>query len=67
MPKEVGRAEVLRLVEAGAVLVDVLPPREYETEHIRGAVNLPLEELKPERVADLPRDRPIVVYCNDHQ
>lgn len=41
--QEIGRDEVRRLVsdEAGQ-LVEVLPAKEYEEEHLPGAVNLPL-------------------------
>jgi rhodanese-related sulfurtransferase len=67
MPMEIDRADVRRLVDENALLLEVLPAEEYEAEHIRGAVNLPLDELKAERVADIPRDRPVVLYCNDHQ
>src|SRR5207249_4408060 len=35
MPTEIGRAEVRRLADDGAVLVEVLPAEEYEAEHIR--------------------------------
>jgi rhodanese-related sulfurtransferase len=67
MPTEIGREDVRRLVDDGAVVAEVLPPEEYETEHITGAINIPLEKLDAARVARFERDRPIVVYCNDHQ
>ena len=65
MPTEVGRADVRRLIDGGALLVEVLPAEEYEGEHIPGAVNIPLKELDAARVAGVERDRPIVVYCQD--
>jgi rhodanese-related sulfurtransferase len=65
MPKEVGRADVRRLADRGASLVEVLPAAEYEAEHIDGAINIPLDELDASRVAPLERGRPIVAYCND--
>jgi rhodanese-related sulfurtransferase len=67
MPTEIGRADVRRLLDEGAMLVEVLPAEEYEGEHVPGAVNIPLKELDAARVADLSRDRPVVVYCNDFQ
>jgi rhodanese-related sulfurtransferase len=67
MPTEIGRAEVRHLLDDGALLVEVLPAEEYETEHIQGAVNIPLDELDGTRVVGLARDRPVVVYCNDYQ
>ena len=35
---------------------------EWEAGHIAGAAHLPLEEL-PERIAELDRERPVVLYC----
>ena len=42
--------------------VDVRRPAERESGHIAGSVSLPLNHL-PERVSELPRDRPLLVYC----
>jgi rhodanese-related sulfurtransferase len=64
MPGEVDRAGVQRLIEQGAQVVDVLPSEDYELEHIPGAVNIPLRDI-PERVGELERSRPVVVYCFD--
>lgn len=43
-------------------LVDIRDRASYEQEHIRGAVNIPDEELMS-RLAQLPTDRLIVLYC----
>ena len=43
-------------------LIDVRPEREYDSGHVPGALNVPLAELS-ERMAELPRDSPIVAYC----
>ncbi|MBL4845770.1 MAG: hypothetical protein JKY65_09605 [Planctomycetes bacterium] len=45
----------------GALLVDVRTRGEYERGHLEGALNLPVGELEA-RLAELPRDRPLVVY-----
>jgi len=55
--------EIESLREAGALFLDVNEPIEYEVHHIEGAVHIPLESLR-ERMAELPRDRLIVVYCS---
>ena len=44
------------------MLIDVRPEREYDSGHVPGAINVPLAELA-ERMADLPKDTPIVAYC----
>lgn len=66
MPTEIDADEVQRLIrDEGALLVEVLPEREYREEHLPGAVNIPLKRLNEDAVADFDRSRPIVVYCHD--
>jgi rhodanese-related sulfurtransferase/CBS domain-containing protein len=55
------------LIEQGAQLVEVLPASAYEQEHLPGAINIPLPDVREETVATLDRDRPVVVYCYDLQ
>jgi glyoxylase-like metal-dependent hydrolase (beta-lactamase superfamily II)/rhodanese-related sulfurtransferase len=43
-------------------LVDVRTSREWDESHIDGALNLPLSQLA-QRLAELPSDRSLVVYC----
>jgi len=44
------------------LLLDVRNPREWAAKHIDGSVNVPLNQLQ-ERIAEIPRDRRIVVHC----
>ena len=60
-------AELRRLLDAGAQLVEVLPASAYEREHLPGAVNVPLVELVADRVGQLDPSRPVVAYCFDYQ
>jgi rhodanese-related sulfurtransferase len=66
MPKDIGLEEVRRLVSEGAQLLDVLPRREYEEEHLPGAVNIPLKTLDKTTAVQLDKSRPVVVYCWDY-
>lgn len=51
------------LKKQDTVLVDVRSPWEYESEHLPGAQNIPLEEL-PARVIEFKSiHRPVVLYC----
>lgn len=43
-------------------LLDVRTPQEYAGGHIPGGVNVPVDDLRA-RLAELPRDRRIAVYC----
>ena len=67
MPKEIELGDVRRLIEAGAQLVEVLPAREYEEEHLPGAINIPLKALDERSTGQLDKDRPVIVYCWDFQ
>jgi rhodanese-related sulfurtransferase len=65
MIRRIDRDEVQRLVADGAQLVEVLPQKLYEGEHLPGAMNLPLKELDQESSGRLDRTRAVVVYCYD--
>jgi rhodanese-related sulfurtransferase len=43
-------------------ILDIREVAEFREGHIAGAVNIPLRTL-PANIAQLPRDRPIIVYC----
>lgn len=44
-------------------LLDVRGKSEFESGHLEGAVNLPLDGLE-DGLAMIPKDRPVVVYCS---
>jgi rhodanese-related sulfurtransferase len=67
MPASIDRDDVRRMLGEGAQLVDVLPAEEYTEEHLPGAIDIPLKELRRETVRQLDRDRPVIVYCHDYQ
>lgn len=57
------RQELLRrLARRDVVVVDVRPRDEYLSGHIRGAVSIPLGDLR-RRLRELPRTALIVAYC----
>ncbi|MEJ8826957.1 metalloregulator ArsR/SmtB family transcription factor [Variovorax humicola] len=59
----VNRADILRKAKSGEVLVlDVRPEVEFATAHLPHARSMPLAELK-KRLAELPKDLPLVAYC----
>ncbi|HMO36700.1 MAG TPA: rhodanese-like domain-containing protein, partial [Gemmatales bacterium] len=41
---------------------DVRTPQEFEQGHIHGATLIPLNTLR-DRLNEIPRNRPVVVYC----
>ena len=66
MPTSIDRDEVRDLIERGATVVEVLEERQFRAAHLPDALHIPPWELTEERVADLDRSRPIVVYCFDN-
>jgi NADPH-dependent 2,4-dienoyl-CoA reductase/sulfur reductase-like enzyme/rhodanese-related sulfurtransferase len=59
---QVGWRDVETLRTRGALILDVRTPREFEAGHIEGALNISSTELRG-RLAELPRNRFILVYC----
>lgn len=44
------------------VLIDVREPHEYKRGFIKGAINIPLSQLK-NRIHEVPRDKEVYLYC----
>lgn len=55
-------AKLDKWLKEDVVLLDVRPTTEYESNHIDGAISMPVDELE-ENVSSLPADQKIVVYC----
>ncbi|HZG11242.1 MAG TPA: FAD-dependent oxidoreductase [Kurthia gibsonii] len=64
--KQVHVSEVRDLYEQGAFFLDVREKNEFENGQIKGALNVPLSELR-ERMNEIPKDRPIYVHCRSAQ
>jgi len=59
----VDRASILKRAKTGEVLVlDVRPEEEFAAGHLPHARSLPIDELR-KRLAELPKDVPVVAYC----
>lgn len=59
----VDRKDILRRAAAGEVIVlDVRPQEEFDVAHLPHARSLPVDELR-KRIAELPKDVPVVAYC----
>jgi len=43
-------------------IIDVRNPYEYQTNHIKGAINFPLSKIKRKKV-EIPTDKDIILYC----
>ena len=56
-------AERLKQAPGSYVLLDVRELDERETARIEPSVHIPMNQV-PGRLSELPRDRPMVVYCH---
>lgn len=62
LSQPIGWKEAQARVAAGAFLIDTRTQAEYDAGHIEGATLIPNTQLR-ERLAEVPVDRPVVLYC----
>lgn len=65
MAAQVDRDRLRKMMAGGAQLIEVLPAKEYDEDHLPGARSIPLGRISAETAATLDRDHPIIVYCWD--
>ncbi len=58
----VSNADAQKVIDAGAVVVDVRTPAEFQGGMIAGAQNIPLDEL-PAAIGTLDESKPVLLYC----
>jgi rhodanese-related sulfurtransferase len=59
---EISVDELAVRLEAGAFVLDVRQPDEYESGHVPGACLIPLAEV-PDRIGELPAGEELLVIC----
>jgi len=50
------------LVATGATIVDVRTKGEYQSGHIKGSVNIPLDNLR-NNLSKIKKDKPVITCC----
>jgi rhodanese-related sulfurtransferase len=61
--EDITSSQAKGLVDKGKVfLLDVRTPDEYRQAHLEGSVLIPMDQVE-RRLGEIPRDRPILVYC----
>lgn len=50
------------LVKSGATLVDVRTPGEFQSGHVKGSINIPLDQLG-NQLSKLKNSQNIIVFC----
>ena len=56
------QADFAKLVKEGAVIIDVRTKHEFQDGHIKGSVNIPLNNLS-NHYSKLKKDKPIITCC----
>lgn len=64
--QEVKVSEVRKLVEKHAFIIDAREKSEFESGHLKNAVNIPLSEFR-DRLNEIPKDEPVYVHCRSGQ
>lgn len=65
MSAPIDREQLQDMLARGAQLVEVLPAKEYEEDHIPGARSIPLSKVDAASAKTLDPKRPVIVYCWD--
>lgn len=65
MVKLIDREQVRELMAQAAEIVEALPEKEFNEDHLPGAISFPLRRMNKESVGSLDRNRALVVYCWD--
>lgn len=66
---EIDTITVGRMIEKGETdftLVDVRDAETFEQGHVKGAINVPLEDLSS-KMGELDQAKPVLVYCYNHE
>jgi rhodanese-related sulfurtransferase len=58
----VNTLQATRLINDGAVVLDVREPAEFAAGHLANSRNIPVGDLD-KRVTDLPANKPVIVVC----
>jgi phage shock protein E len=57
------RTDYKKLVESGAIIIDVRTPEEYKAGHIKSSINIPLDKISG-TIAELKKkNKPIITCC----
>jgi phage shock protein E len=56
-------SELLDKIKAGAKIVDVRSPEEFEEEHFPNALNISAEQVQARLAEFGDKNKPVIVYC----
>ena len=63
--KQFGPADDVSEVDLStAVIIDVRTPNEFANGHVKGAINLPVDDLTESAIGNIAqKDQPLILYC----
>lgn len=56
------KADFKELVQSGAQIIDVRTKQEFQGGHIKGSVNIPLQNLS-NNLSKIKKDKPVITCC----
>lgn len=56
------KPDIAELLHEGAIILDVRTPSEFQSGHIKGAINIPLDQLSS-KLSKLKKDTAIITCC----
>ena len=56
-------SEAVSLVNSGALVVDVRTQNEYNVKHIKGAINVPYDQIETLKDKQINKNDEIILYC----
>ncbi len=63
MIKQIDAQKAKNFFDNNQLFIDIREWEEYEEAHIPGSQWLALSEINEERLSEIPKDEPVVVYC----
>jgi len=62
--KRISLKDAKEAVDAGtAVVIDTRAGAAYKSEHIKGSISMPVDEVE-KRYGELPKDKQLIFYCS---
>lgn len=67
--KEINAFELKQMMESNskALVINVLSPIEYECQHIRGSINIPVVKMRETDILPADRQTPLIFHCQSER